>query len=130
RIQPEYIAVLPDSLHHLLPLTDGPGHRLLTPNVLPHTGRFSSHDPMPVRRRGNMHDIHLRKLDEFAEISQLLYTIVAKLLHGQGKVTGVHVTYRYRLGTSIAEVPAPHPTYTDYSLGQVITRWQIPLATK
>ena len=67
-VQTEDGAVLPAGIHHLLPFANGSGHRLFAEDILSGTGRFHRHDAVPVRRRGNVHDIHIRIMDQVPEI--------------------------------------------------------------
>ena len=67
-IQAENPSVPLHGLHHPLAFPDGAGHRLLAEDVLSCPGGFHSHNPMPVRRCGYVHYIHIRIMYKVAEI--------------------------------------------------------------
>src|SRR5690606_5493234 len=120
-VQPENITMLFNGFHYLSTFTDGPGHRLFTPDVFSMSGSIHTHDAMPVGRCCNVHDIYFRKLDELSVIGKGFYAGILKGVHGYFDVSLVHVTDCNRFSAGILKMAPTHAAYTDDPFGEVVT---------
>ena len=79
-VQTEDASVALNGFLNALSFADGAGHRLLAENVLSGIGCFNRHDTVPVGRSGNVNDVYIGVVDEFAEVVVGLHCLVPVLL--------------------------------------------------
>src|SRR5687768_4904024 len=68
RVEPEHTTILFHRFNYTLALADSTGHWFFTPDILSCLCSHHGHDPMPVRRRRDVHYINIRLGDQLAEI--------------------------------------------------------------
>ena len=118
-IQAENTAVLLDSLLYPLAFADGTRHRLLAPDILAGARGIGRHDAVPVRRRGDMHDVHIGIVNQVAVI-----VIGGDFLTGQLQtgieMVPVHIADGHQPGSGIAVMSAAHTADTDDTFGELV----------
>jgi len=130
-VQAEDAVVLLHGLHHPFAFADGTCHRLLTPDVLARLGRFDSHQGMPMRRRGDMHHIHIRVLYQVAEVVIGLQSLVELLLahfHGLLQVILIYIANRHQSALLVAGemiATSTDTAYPDDTLGELVARCDV-----
>ena len=123
-VEAENIAVLFDRFHHPFAFADRPRHRFLAPDVLAGAGGVDRHDPVPVRRGGDVYDIDVRIFDQFPVVGIGGQFIAGQLLAGRQMIF-VHVANGYQAGAGVAVMTASHPADADDALGELIARSRV-----
>src|SRR5690625_1139227 len=112
-----------DCIDHRQAFTDGTGHRLLTPNILPGLGCFHSHESVPVWWRHNMHHINIFMQSKLSKVCISFHIPTDHFLCSLQMIT-IHITERNRPAL-IVQVSSSHRSHADYSFCQLI-RWGYP----
>src|SRR5690606_30762036 len=89
----EHPTMLLHSLHYALALAYGMCHRLFAPYILAGICRIDRHNPMPVWRCGNMHNVYLREFQQFAVVAKGFYTFIQRW-ECLSYVSLIHITDR------------------------------------
>ena len=126
-IQAEHTSVLLYGLHHTLSFTDRTRHRLFTPDVFPGFSGLDRHDTMPMRWSGDVHNINIRVQNQIAEIMISGYFFLHQFL-SQFKVIFINVTNGNQTCTGIIDMASSHPSGTNNTFSQLITRSDIPIS--
>jgi len=123
-IQSENRTILFNSLTHTFTLANRTGHRFFTPNIFTGFGCINRHNAMPMRRSGNMNNIHIGVIDQITII-----VISRNLFPGQLQasiyVRLVNITNGHQTCSSITKMVASHTSDADDTFGQLITRCSV-----
>ena len=116
-VEAEHAPVALNGLHDLLPFGDGARHGLLAPDVLAGLRSGDGDEAMPVRRRGNVHNVDVVALENFAKILVALDALAAHFERPL-EVIGVYVAHGHETRSGVGQVPLPHSADSDNGLGQ------------
>src|SRR5690625_2575989 len=119
-VEPEDRVIAPNRVYHLLALCNGPGHRLLTPDIFTSVGGIHLHLAVPVRRSDDVYNVHILLLQQFSVVAVPPGTRGGSS-KGLVKVPLICVTDSDQTGPGIPHVASSHGTDTDYPLRQLIT---------
>ncbi|CCZ76045.1 unknown [Alistipes finegoldii CAG:68] len=127
-VQAEDAVVAPDGFGYALAFADGARHRFLAPDVLAGLGRLDGHDAVPVRRRGDMHDVDIGVGNQAAEVAvgfQRLAELLLSQRNGAFEVFAVHVADCHQPAVLVAgEVVAAlaDAAHADDAFGELVAR--------
>jgi len=116
-VQAEDPAVALHGLGYSFSFADGAGHGFLAPDVLARFRGRGGDQPVPVRGRGDMHDVDIGPGQHFAEIP---VPFDVRVHRGKGlfQVPLIDVADSQQPRTGVAEVAAAHAAHADHRLGQ------------
>ena len=124
RIQTENIAVTLHGLLNPLTLADGARHRFLAPDILAGRGGLHRHDAVPVRRRGDMHDIDVRIGNQLTVVGIGRHFLAGQLPSGLQMIL-VDVANRDQTRTRVPVMASAHAAYADDTFGQLVARSRV-----